>query len=824
MSTTDALTIARPLGAATAAAPTTACTHCAGPVAAADVEPDAERQFCCAGCRTAFAIIHDHGLDQYYGLGEQRGVPVRATGRTFEEFDHEAFQALYVTRTPDGLASVDLYLEGVHCGSCVWLVERVPLVVPGVVRAELQVRRALAHVEWDPAAVSLGAVARALDSLGYRPHPYRGIRAEQVRRREDRAMLVDIGIAAAIATNVMLAALALYSGQFGGMEGEYTRFFRWLSLVVTVPTILGPGRVFFRGAWAALRTRTLSMDVPIALALAVGLVRGAMNTVRDAGPIYFDGLATLTFALLAGRYLQQRGQRRAADSAELLYSLAPASARVVDVAADGTAGQVREVPAEALLPGMVLDVRAGDALAADGTVERGASTLDLSLLTGESRPVAVAEGAEVFAGTVNLSAPLRVRVGASGETSRLARILRQVEESVGRRAPVVTLANRMAGRFVAVVLALAALTLALWWTRDGSAAIDHAIALLVVTCPCALALATPLAISTAVGRAARTGVFIKGGDVVEQLARPGTMLLDKTGTITEARTALEAWDGPAWVRGLVLALERDSLHPVAEGFRRAWPDVAVPAVAESVHTIGGGIEGSVDGRAVVVGAPRLVRARAAGGESLAVPGDALTPVLVAVDGTVVASAGFGDPIRPDAAAAVRALRARGWTVGILSGDDPTVVAAAARALDLPPALCTGGATPEDKLRAVEAATARGERVVMVGDGVNDAAAIAAAAVGVGVHGGAEACLATADVFLMRPGLGALVRLVEGSARTLHVIRRNIALSLGYNCIGVALAMTGILDPLIAAVLMPFASLTVVVASWRSTTFTDEAAS
>ncbi|HEU4990412.1 MAG TPA: heavy metal translocating P-type ATPase metal-binding domain-containing protein, partial [Gemmatimonadaceae bacterium] len=637
------------------------CTHCGLEVPGGLVEDGATRQFCCTGCRTAYEILHEHGLDQYYRFGERREEAVRSSGRTYEEFDHDAFHALYVRRHPDGTAQVELYLEGVHCASCVWLVERVPLLLPGVGGAELDIRRSLARVVWDPSALPLSRVARMLDSLGYPPHPFRGVKRDEVRRHEDRAMLVRIGVAGAIAGNIMLAAFALYAGWMGGMEHEWQVFFRWLSLLLVTPALLWPGRVFFAGAWAALRTRTLHMDVPIALGLGVGYLQGAVNTMRDAGPIYFDGLALLIFLLLMGRYLQQRGQRAAADGAELLYSLTPSTARVAD-----DAGAVHEIPAEALLPGMILDVRPGDTLAADGVVTHGRSQIDAALLTGESRPASAAEGDVVYAGTVNLSAPLRVRVEQAGESSRVAKILQQVEESARRRAPVVETANRMAAWFVGAVLVLAGITFVIWEFRAPGTAVDNAIALLIVTCPCALALSTPLAVSMAIGRAARAGIFIKGGDAVESLARPGVVFLDKTGTITEGRTALVEWVGPAWVKPLVLALETDATHPVAAGFRDAWAGMPAPVVDDVRHVPGGGVTGRVDGHTVSVGSPRFVREHAPSDASV----DALlgrldtarTPVLVAVDGVVVGAAAFGDPVRADAGPAVRTLRARGWDV------------------------------------------------------------------------------------------------------------------------------------------------------------------
>ena len=799
-----------------------ACTHCGLAVPPGLVREGAPHgtRFCCAACATAYDLLQSHGLGGYYAFSERREVAVRRTDRSYDEFDHPAFAELYVQPAGEGRLRTELYLEGVHCASCVWLVERVPLLVPGAVRAELDVRRSLARVEWDPRQVSLSAIARALDTLGYAAHPFRGVTRDAMRTREDRAMLTRIGVAGAIAGNVMLAALALYSGEFHGMEREYERLFRWVSFGLTIPALLGPGRLFFAGAWSALRTRTLHMDLPIAIALGAGFARGAINTLTDSGPVYFDGVCVLVFLLLTGRFLQQRGQRAAADAAELLYSLAPTSARV-----RGSDGAERECPAAGLLPGMEVVVRAGESFPCDGEVVEGRSSVNAALLTGESRPAGVAPGGAVYAGTLNVQAPVVVRVGAPGEASRLARLLRHVEEGAARRAPVVAFANRLSGVFVAVVLVLAAVTFALWYGRHPQAAWDHAIALLIVTCPCALALATPLAVTVAVGRAARGGLYIKGGDAIELLARPGVLVLDKTGTVTEGRTTLVAWQGDDAVRPAVLALEDGSSHPIADGFRRAWPGLAAARATELAHHVGGGITGVVNGAEVLVGAPRFVATRTGADADAWVRrlGDAtLTPVLVAVGGRVVAVAGLGDRVRDDARATLDRLRARGWRTLLLSGDDPGVVAAVGNRLGFAPGEVTGAATPEAKLAAVVRlkAGARDRRapVVMVGDGVNDAAAIAAADVGIGVHGGAEACLATADAYLTTPGIEPLVRLGDGARRTMRVIRRNILFSLGYNLLGVVLAMTGVISPLIAAIMMPASSITVVLGSWLGRSF------
>jgi Cu2+-exporting ATPase len=453
----------------------------------------------------------------------------------------------------------------------------------------------------------------------------------------------------------------------------------------------------------------------------------------------------------------------------------------------------------------------------------GSSTLDRSLLTGESRPEEVGPGDPVHAGSVNLSGRLEVEVRTTGEDTRVGRLMRLVEEGAQRRAPVVLLADRISGWFVAVVLALALATVLIWWRLDPEHAVAHAVALLIVSCPCALGLATPLAVSAAIGRAAGKKILIKGGDALEGLARPGRMILDKTGTLTEGRLALVRWRGDEHARSLVAAVERHSAHPVAVALAAAEGNAELPEATDVEELTGAGVEGRCEGHRVMAASPGHAR-RVLGSlpdEMEAVIDEfanaGLTPVVAAVDGIAVAVAGIGDPLRSDTAKAVASIVDRGWQAEILSGDHPAVVQSVARTIGLDPKDARGAATPEDKLEAVRSSP-DAETTAMVGDGVNDAAALAAATVGIGVHGGAEATLAAADVYLGRPGMTPVVELLEGSRKTLGVIRRNLIFSLMYNVVAVSFAITGNMSPILAAILMPLSSMTVVLSSYRAKTF------
>lgn len=802
---------AAPSSARTAAP---ACDHCGLPVPPALVEPEGEHQFCCSGCRTVFRVIHEQGFEAYYRLRDDLpGRPASPAQTSFEELDDPAFAREHCTARPDGLMATELYLEGVHCSACMWLIEKSLARESGVAEAKLNFSRGRLRLLWRPDQQHLSSLARKLAALGYTPHPAWG-GTEEAERLEERRLVIRLGVAGAVAGNVMLMAFALYGGWLSGMADDHRQLFRTMSLLVSIPSVVYAAAPFYRSAWTSLRQGVLHMDLPISLGIGAGFLGGLVNTVRGVGEIYFDSVTALIFLLLVGRLLQLRQQRRATESSELLYALTPSSARRLD-----DRGVARRVPLEAIRPGDLIEVRVSERIPTDGVVHHGSSSVDMSLLSGESLPISVKRDDEVWGGTTNLQDELVVRVTRGVRESRVGRMADMVVEAGQGRAPVVQMADRVAGWFVGVVVALALMTFVGWSFVDPGAAIDHAVALLIVSCPCALGLATPLAITAAIGKAARQGILVRTGAALETLGslRAGTIFFDKTGTLTHGRLDVVRFEGPAWVRPLVAAAERDTTHPVGRALRTALGDPDLRLEPQAVEVVaGGGLAARVDDRDVVVGSPKFVSGRALRDHQLDLctarwTDDALTPVWIAVDGRVVAVAGLADRIRSEARTSLDRLRSMGFEVAVLSGDHPSVVRSVGRQLGLDDATIEGGLSPEDKLARVEA---RSGAVVMVGDGVNDAAALAAATVGVAVHGGAETCFAAADVFLQKPGVEPLIDLVRGSRRTTRTIRNNIVFSLVYNVGGASLAMLGLLNPLVAAVLMPISSLVVTTNSFR----------
>ncbi len=805
-----------------------ACAHCGLPVGAYPVEAASGVRFCCTGCSVVYATLRAEGYgDTYYRLqklapGARPAQPAQTPTDALQlgELDTEAFLSEHARPAPGDERAIELFLDGVHCAACVWLVEQLPFAVEGVREARLDLARARLTLRWDPARARLSDAARWLARFGYTTHPL-SAETGALRTAAERRLLIKLGICWALAGNIMLLAFAFYSGLDLADDRSLASSGRWMSLALATPSLLFGGSEFFRAAWASVRyawrtrdPRNLHMDLPISLGILAGFTQSAWATAAGSGEVWFDSIAVLIAALLTARWLQMRSRRLAGDATERLLSLLPTMVRRIDAG-----GAVAVVRAEDVQPGDLVEVPAGEVVPVDGIVETGASALNNAVLTGESRPEPAAPGALVQAGASNMTAPLRIRVRAAGAQTRVGRLLAWVRDQEHRGAPVVLLANRISGYFVLGVLLLSAATLAGWYVATGEPGVSHVVALLVITCPCALGMATPLAMTVAAGQAARAGIFIKSDEALQQLAAADCIVLDKTGTLTRGDMTLAAADGdPAALEAAAL-LEQHSNHPIGRALRKALRPPAAPPEAVLEEAVAGqGLRGRVGGRRVVVGRPAWVAEHADGADIdyqarlEAYTAAGYTPVGVALDGRLAAMAAVGDAVRRSSAPLVAALKASGKAVYMASGDHRRVAATVAEQLGILPEHVLGEAAPEDKQRFIRERRREHRSVVMVGDGVNDAAALQTAHVGIAVHGGSSASMVAADVFLTRPGLEPVIELLEGARNVMRTVRRNLAISLLYNLAGAAAAMLGLVDPLVAAIAMPLSSLVVVASS------------
>lgn len=817
----------------------TDCAHCGLP---APARQDGQPAFCCVGCEVVYQAIRAGGFESFYqlrGLGGDGWTPrgIDRRSQRFGHFDSEEFLEEQTELLADGSRFVRLHLEGVHCAGCVWITEKMPHAVPGVLDAQLSLSRGRLDVRWNPERVSLSETAQWLAQFGYMPHP---VRADRIAGASDaeRALLKRVGASWAISGNIMILAVAGYGGLSLATEPMLATFMRWVSLALATISMVYGGGVFFRRAFESLRGLThrsgpsgwtrLSMDVPIALGLFVGWAHSAIATIRGVGDVWFDSIAILIAALLTARWLQMRGRRFAGDAAEGLLSLLPSVARRVE-----DSGEISEVPAHRLQVGELVEVRAGDVVPADGIVESGRSTLHRAVVTGESRPEAVEVGDLVEAGVTNLGNPLRVRVRAAGNDTRVGQLMQWVEDGERRRAPVVQLADQLGGIFVLVVLVAALATGVVWSFIDSSQAVAHVVALLVISCPCALGMATPLALTVGVGRAAKQGVFIKHDDVLQALSKATHVVFDKTGTLSEGRMTVSRVEGSHDAAYLAARLESSSAHPIAKALGE-WGDyesgglynqVELSAVEE---TLGQGIQGRVGDTHVQVGRLRWMQISDVQGaqdkawlavESRAVE-DGMSPVFVAIDGQLQAAVGIGDRLRHDAKEVLEGFAKKGIQSALLSGDHPRLVEACAAELGIDPELQRGGVSPEQKRDFIQALREKNPTavIVMVGDGVNDAIALQEADVGVAVHGGTQAALVAADIFMTREGVSALKELMQGTEEVMRTVRRNLLGSAVYNAVGISAAALGLVVPLVAAIAMPFSSLFVIGSSLSQRSF------
>lgn len=792
------------------------CIHCGAPVLPAGEESldnDGETLlFCCKGCLGAYLLITGAGLGAYY---ERRTAvePMSLQGRTPASWD-EADLAAHVTKEQGG-AAIDLLIDGIRCAACVWLNERLLEQMEGVLSARVNYATARAKVVFDPGRTTPLRIFQRLAAAGYLPRLYTLSTLDQMRDRERHDLLIRFGTAFFLSMQLMAYSFALYAGYFQGMSPGMKLLMQLFSLAVTTPVVFFSGWPFLVGAWRGLVNRSPGMDLLIAAGALSSYAYSMYATVTD-GEGYYETAAMIVTLILGGRLLENAARRRAASGIEGLLQLAPVHALLL------RDGSYQRLATDQLSPGDLVMVPQGNRFPVDGIIAEGEAEVDESPATGEPLPVLRKQGEPILAGSVNQGQGVLLQVTRKAGDSFIARIARLVEEAQSRKAPIQAMADRVAALFVPAVLMLAAATLALRLAIGDpfADALMTALAVVVIACPCALGLATPTAVLAGSGAAAAQGIIFRGGDVMENLAGVTVALLDKTGTITEGNPQVLSVEAvPPVSRDEVLALaaslESAVIHPAAAAIRRHGEAAGFLHVAPSevVTVPGKGVRGIVDGMSLVLGNAEWLSESGIQVEHQFQPvGHGQTDIYLAIDGSCAGRFVLSDRLRPEAALTVSAFAGRGIGMILVSGDRQGTTSALGAEAGI--GHCLGSLLPEDKLRLVEELQGKGERVLMVGDGINDAAAISAANVGCALAGGTDIAIETSDLVLARPDLLRLATAHSLSVRTMHIIRQNLGWAFIYNLIGIPLAMAGLLTPIYAAAAMSVSSLCVVLNSLR----------
>jgi len=794
--------------------------------------PAATPQFCCRGCRAAYELIHRLSLHYYYelqddGSGQRVGLSTAPRASVdYSYFDEPAFFKTFTESENSGDVRITFHSDTLHCSACVWLLERLPAALPGVSHVRVDLARQRITVLFNPTICSLSELGSALFELGYEPHPIAINPAERVAQKGEMLFTLQLGVAAFCAMNVMLLFIGRYQGLFTGMEAAYAGFFAWISFFLAVPAVAFSALPFYRTSLAGLRAGRVHIDLPIAIAIVGGFCVSAVNTVLGRPDIYFDTVTALVFLLLLGRWFKRRGLARVAVASELLYAVAPLSAEII-----GADGVRKTVFVESLSPGHTVAVAPKSRIPCDGTLVSESGLLNNAFLTGESSPRRVHKGEEIYCGAMNSGPEIVLLVTAVGEATRLGKLLRDVETAPLRESRITEFTDRVAKYFVFGVLALAGGTFIVVGMTDLQAALDRVFALLIVSCPCALGIATPIVLSLASAEAARRGILLRRGTVLEQIGTVSEAWFDKTGTLTKG----ELFVDQSWffsqefstdsIKHVIGSLEDGVEHPVAEALRSfsASAGTSPPFFPTPVDFHARGVSATDrDGRNWKLGALDWISAagspRAAELAQLLSRTKNTSLVGLAVDNRLIASFSLRDVVRPEARKLVQMLTHRGIECGILSGDAPEVVMDVAREVGITSDRAFGSMTPEEKTAFVQK---RKRPLIFVGDGVNDATALSAAGVGIGIRGGAEICLKVSDVFLLRPDLELISDFVNGAGETMTLIRRHLMVSLFYNITAASLAVTGCIGPLAAALIMPASSLTVIAVSLYRRPFREQ---
>ncbi len=810
----------------------TGCFHCGLPVPAGShwkVRIDeTDQPMCCPGCEAVARTIVDNGLTDYYRNRQTLPTGVaEPVPDALRLYDTPELAAQFSNREGGGEAT--LSVEGIRCAACVWLIERRLARVPGLQSADLNVATEKLQVRWDPTQCKPSDILQAVREVGYVAYPFDPIQHGELLRKNARSMFKRLFVAGLSMMQVMMYAVPVYMAEAGEIEPDMEQLMRWASFWLTLPAVLYSAQPFFRGAWTDLRQRALGMDVPVALGIAAAFIGSTWSIITGQGDVYFDSVTMFIFLLLASRYLELVARRRAAGSLETMQHALPDSAWLLN---DFPASRdTHMVAAATLRTGDLVLAKPGEAIPADSVIVEGETSVDLSLLTGESQPQPRRAGESVAGGAINISQPVVLRVEKVAKDSTLSALIRLIERAGQGKPKISQWADRVAAWFVAGLLLLALAVLAFWSWHEASRAWPIAIAVLVVSCPCALSLATPSALAAATDRLLRQGALIMQPHVLETLHRATHVVFDKTGTLTEGRpglqeirllganaaTGTDSASAQAQALQIAAALEAGSAHPLSHALIGAASiSDAPPRVATSVmHHAGQGLEGEIDGQRYRIGSAAFVGEWTNGlmqGQVTTDEPDNASCVYLGSEQGPLARFTLADRLRPEAAEVVRYFSARGQKTILLSGDASAIVNQMAAALSMDAA--QGGMLPQQKLDYVQQLQRDGAVVVMVGDGINDAAVLRAADVSFAMGSGAALAQSHSDAVLLTARLSLLTEVAEAAHACMRVIRQNLAWATVYNLLAIPAAAVGLLTPWMAGVGMSASSALVVANALR----------
>ena len=803
------------------------CFHCHLPVPVnfqATVNIDkVDQPMCCYGCQAVANAIVAAGHEHFYRV---RTEPSPTGNTLIPEFlqetsvyDDESVQKEFVQNLSEHEREASLILEGITCAACVWLNEQHLSRQAGVLEVQVNYASRRAWVRWDNSRIKLSEILQVVHEIGYHAHPYNPDQQAALQQKEKRTQIRRLAVAGLFGMQVMMISISLYAGAWSGMETDFEQLFRWVSLALTVPVMLFSAATFFRSAWYDLISRSVSMDVPVSLGIGIAFTSSVVATIKGYGEIYFDSVVMFVFLLLLSRFIESTVRQSSVESVERLAHALPLMAnRLLEKNQN-----IETVAASTLNVGDVVLIRAGETVPADGIVLDGETSIDESLLNGESRPLERKLHDSLIGGSINISSPVKMRVQAVGSDTVLASIHRMVSRAQSDKPAIARLADLIAARFIVAVLSIATLVAMYWWVVDSGRWLEITLAVLIVTCPCALSLATPTAVSASLNRLQSLGLLMKKGQALEGLDKISHVVFDKTGTLTFGQPVLsnvfcyEGSDKNTCLR-LAASLERYSEHPLAKALVQASVTEGYDNVKNLVNRPGGGISGQVNYQDYAIGSIDYIEqfcGRKVHDDWLG-EGDNIGATLVALANTnqVLALFVLNDQLRSDAVSLINTLKQHGKQVILMTGDNCSSAHMVAMRTGINDFYA--GLSPDDKMSRVKAMQADGARVLMVGDGINDAPVLANADVSIAMGSASSLAKTSADIVMLSDNLNAIDDALSVAAKTRRIIKQNLGWALSYNFCAIPAAACGFITPWMAAIGMSVSSLIVVVNALRLT--------